>query len=88
LWDYSEQSVHLIFGIKTGNSLADKIYVLIKRAGGQLDKLEGINLLGRNVDKNRFDDALQVLVRVRLLAEEIRKQPVKGRPKIILRTLK
>ena len=88
LWDYSEQSVRIIFGVKTGDPLADKIYVLVKNAGGKMDRLTAINATGRNYPKVQFDLAIDTLVRAGLLREETVGQGGKGRPKIILTVLR
>ena len=87
-WDYSEQSVRLIFGIKTGDLLADRIYSLVKDAGGELEKMEIINDIGRNYSKERTDAAIGALMKAGLIWKEQEKQPGRGRPKIILITLK
>ena len=87
-WDYSEQSVRLIFGIKTGDPLADRIYSLVKDAGGELEKMEVINAIGRNYSKDRIDAAVGTLVKAGLIWEEQVKQPARGRPKTILRTVR
>lgn len=88
LWDYAEESVRLIFGNKTGDPLADRIYSIVKDAGGKADKLTVIDLLSRNYSKDRFDLAIHTLVEAGLICEEKVGHDGKGRPRIILKAIR
>jgi len=65
LWEYSEASVRYIFGDRTGDSVADRIYDSVYACAEGLTRTDIMNLFNRNVKSERIDDAIKLLVRYR-----------------------
>lgn len=61
LWDYSEASVHCIFGNNLGNPIADKLLAALQEYREGLTRTELSDVLGRNVPKDAISDALSHL---------------------------
>jgi hypothetical protein len=78
LWDYSEASVNYIFGDRTGDSEADRIYNALGNHAGGLTRTEIRDLFSRNEKRERIDDAISLLVRCRKVV--IVKEGTLGRP--------
>ena len=78
LWDYSEASVNYIFGNRTGDSEADRIYNALGNHAGGLTRTEIRDLFSRNEKRERIDDAISLLVRCRKVV--IVKEGTVGRP--------
>jgi hypothetical protein len=82
-WDYSAASAALIFGaVKTGDNIADRLFVAIRDAGDDgLDGTAQNELFGGHVRAARIADARAQLEELGLV-ETIR-QPTSGRPRFV-----
>jgi len=58
LWEYSEASVHCIFGNKLGSPIADKLLTALQECREGLTRTELSDVLGRNVPKTVISNAL------------------------------
>jgi hypothetical protein len=62
IWQYSEQSAHLVFGDRTGDMLADELLEVLKDAGGEgMARSEIYDHFGRNQRHNRLGAVLREL---------------------------
>jgi len=61
LWEYSEQSVEYVFGNKTGNAIADRIYESLKSRPEGLTRTQIWDIFGRHVKVLRLNHALEIL---------------------------
>lgn len=77
LWDYAFDSASYIFGVSTGNPVADEILALVRQSG-EVTRTEINNHFGRNKKKEALSRALEVLEDARLIHKESRETP--GRP--------
>ncbi len=77
VWDYCYASASLLFGMSTGDPIADRIREAIE-ASGQLSKSNIMRLFHGHVESDRIDAALETLVTLR--AVSLRSQPTGGRP--------
>lgn len=76
VWDYNEASVQLLFGEKSGNSLADSLYRLL-RTGPMMKK----DIYKHTSSKaGEIDNALAELKQAGLVRRLTRKPPGRGRP--------
>jgi hypothetical protein len=67
VWDYCQRSAQWVFGEKTGNKMADKIYWALERAPQGLTKQEiADSVFGRNYTKINLDAALACLLAAKL----------------------
>ncbi len=80
LWDYSERSVHLIFGGSTGDSLADRICRLVRQ--GPLSQTELSAKLGHHISAAEIDKAVRALIELEMVEKLTHK--TNGRPKTVL----
>jgi hypothetical protein len=65
VWQYCEQSAYLIFGDRSGDSVADRILDALRQTPGGLSRTDISAVLGRNVRAARIAQALGVLERAR-----------------------
>jgi hypothetical protein len=63
LWDYVEASVRYIFGDRTGDSVADRIYDAVCEYPEGMTRAEIFNLFNRHEKRERIEDAIVLLVR-------------------------
>lgn len=81
VWQYSEQSAHLIFGDRTGDLLADELLEALKDAGGEgMARSEIYDHFGRNQRRNRLGVVLRELKEQGLIRVEKEKTGEPGRP--------
>ena len=67
VWDYCQRSAQWVFGEKTGNKMADKIYWALERAPQGLTRTEiADDVFGRNYTKIDLDAALACLLDAKL----------------------
>lgn len=78
LWEYSESSVRYIFGDRTGDSVADRIYDAVSDYADGLTRTDIVNLFQRHIKSERIDDAIALLVRCRKVV--IVREETTGRP--------
>jgi len=80
-WDYCQRSAQWVFGEKTGNTMADKIYWALERAPQGMTKMEiGADVFGRNYTKIALDSALSSLRDSGLADFTIERKKKGGRP--------
>ena len=77
VWDYCYASASLLFGMSTGDPIADRIREAIE-ASGQLSKSQIMRLFHGHVESDRIEAALETLVTSGALNP--RSQPTGGRP--------
>lgn len=77
-WQYVEASVEYIFGDRTGDPVADRIYERLADCPEGFTRTEVSGLLDRHVKKERIDDAIAMLVRSGKVV--IAKEKTAGRP--------
>lgn len=79
LWEYCERSTRFIFGLSTGDDLADEILAALKKAKEGMTRAEIYDYFARHHKKDRISRALLVLEQ----AELAEKTEIKtaGRPK-------
>jgi hypothetical protein len=77
-WEYVEKSVIYIFGDKTGDSVADKIYDAVCDEPEGLTRTQIFNLFNRHERRQRIDDCIALLARCGRV--EIEKSVTDGRP--------
>jgi hypothetical protein len=63
VWDYIEASVHYIFGDRTGNKIADRIYDAVYEYPEGMTRTEIFNLFNRHEKREHIEDAIVLLVR-------------------------
>ena len=78
VWDYCYASASLLFGISTGDPIADRIREAIEASSAGLAKNQIRRLFHGHIDSNRIDAALEKLVALGALAP--RSEPTAGRP--------
>lgn len=78
LWDYSEESVRLIFGDALGDPTADEILRVLRRSPAGLTRTDIRDLFGRHRRATDIGRALGVLLGLGLVRRE--EQQTKGRP--------
>jgi hypothetical protein len=78
VWDYCYDSASLLFGMSTGDPIADRIREAIEAAGDGLSKSKITRLFHGHVERDRIEAALETLVT--LGAVNLRNQPTGGRP--------
>lgn len=82
VWDYSVDTVRLVFGSATGDPVADKILEGVRRAGeAGLDGTQIRDLFGRHETKDRLEGARQRLEALGLVRTAT--IPTSGRPRIV-----
>jgi hypothetical protein len=85
LWQYCEASVRYIFGERTGAPVADRILLALEEQG-ELALAAISDLFDRHMEQARLRQALELLKRARLIAEEQVK--TKERPVTVIRRSK
>jgi hypothetical protein len=81
VWQYAEQSAHLVFGDRTGDILADELLETLKDAGGDgMARSEIYDYFGRNQRRNRLGAVLRELKEQGLIRMEQEKTGEPGRP--------
>jgi hypothetical protein len=78
VWDYCYASASLLFGMSTGDPIADRIREAIDASGGALSKSQIVRLFHGHVESDRIDTALETLVALGALDK--RSEPTGGRP--------
>jgi hypothetical protein len=78
LWDYCYASAALLFGMSTGDPIADRIREAIEASGDGLSKYQIRRLFHGHVEGSRIDAALETLVAVGALSGQTK--PTGGRP--------
>jgi hypothetical protein len=78
LWDYCYASATLLFGMSTGDPIADRIREAVEAADGGLSKYQIRRLFHGHVEADRIEDALEKLVALGALST--RTEPTGGRP--------
>jgi predicted transcriptional regulator len=83
VWQYCEDSAKYIFGMSSGDKVADEIFTALKSSEDGLSKTEISNLFNRNRTAKEIEAALQTLLEL----ERIKKveEKTQGRPKEIFR---
>jgi hypothetical protein len=78
-WQYCERSAVWIFGQKTGNKMADKIYWALQRAPKGMTRTEiNADVFNRHASKNSLDMAFTTLLNARLA--RFISEPVEDKP--------
>lgn len=77
-WEYTEQSVHHIFGWELGDPIADEIYEALKQRSNGMSRTGIRDLFKRNVSSERIGRALSQL-QCSNMAKSI-SVPTDGRP--------
>lgn len=86
LWMYARQTADYIFGDKSGDPLADRLYDAVREAGPDgLDRTGQDAALGKNFPAARIDSAADRLVE-RGLVERVEDRSGPGRPRKLLVT--
>jgi hypothetical protein len=62
VWDYCYASASLLFGMSTGDPIADRIRQAIEASGDGLSKSQILRLFHGHIEGNRIDAALETLV--------------------------
>jgi hypothetical protein len=78
VWDYCYASASLLFGMSTGDPIADRIREAIEASGDGMSKYKIRRLFHGHVEGDRIDAALETLVGLGALS--IRSEPTGGRP--------
>lgn len=79
-WKYCEESAKVIFGVRTGNKLADDLLELLRAAGAEgLTGEELYTLTGRNQSAAKMAAALTVLAEAGLATNQRERKGDKGR---------
>ncbi len=78
VWDYCYESASLLFGMSTGDPIADRIREAIEASGFGLSKHQIARLFHGHVEGYRIEAALQNLVTLGTVAPH--SQPTRGRP--------
>jgi hypothetical protein len=78
VWDYCYASASLLFGMSTGDPIADRIREAIEASGDGLSKSKITRLFHGHVERDRIEAALETLVT--LGAVNLRNQSTGGRP--------
>ena len=86
LWRYAEESVKYIFGVKTGDPIADRIIAALDQEG-QLDMTAISLLFDRNMEAEKIHTAIAFLDRLQMIAIVKIKPPKRGRPTTIVQRL-
>jgi hypothetical protein len=79
LWRYCDASAGFIFGHKTGNTLADKLYSFLQQGDQTMTAIS--DYLGRNKTEEEIDRALATLESAGLVRSRVEK--TRGRPRIL-----
>jgi hypothetical protein len=82
VWSYTEASARYIFGDALGDPVADRI-LAAARQRGEIDREAIVDLFDRHVRRARMDEALELLLKAKLLVME--KQSTGGRPREVWR---
>jgi hypothetical protein len=83
LWQYCEDSAKYIFGMNTGDKIADEIITALQSSDAGLSKTEISNLFNRNRTSKEIDAALETLVELNRI-EKI-EEKTEGRPRDIFK---
>jgi hypothetical protein len=78
VWDYCYASASLLFGLSTGDPIADRIREAIEASNGGLSKSQITRLFHGHVEGNRIDAALETLLALGALTKY--SEPTGGRP--------
>ena len=78
VWDYCYASASLLFGMSTGDPIADRIREAIEASDEGLSKSKISRLFHGHVERDRIDAALETLVSLGALS--LRNQSTGGRP--------
>jgi hypothetical protein len=78
VWDYCYASASHLFGVSTGDPIADRIREAVEASNVGLSKYQIRRLFHGHVDGHRIDVALQKLVALGALSAHI--EPTRGRP--------
>jgi hypothetical protein len=78
VWDYCYDSASLLFGMSTGDPIADRIREAIEASGHGLSKHQIARLFHGHVEGYRIEAALENLVTLGAVAPQ--SQPTRGRP--------
>jgi hypothetical protein len=84
LWEYSEASIHLVFGDSTGSPIADTILHALRASGG-MDDTAISSLFQRHVPANRLSQAKAMLHAAGVIYPEHTRTD--GRQRIIWRSV-
>jgi hypothetical protein len=78
VWRYCYDSASLLFGMSTGDPVADRIRQAVEASGSGLSKSQILRLFHGHVQGDRIDAALETLVACGVL--DTRSEPTGGRP--------
>lgn len=78
VWEYIEKSVYYIFGDRTGDPVADRIYEAVYDSPAGLTRTEIFNLFNRHERKMKIEDCISQLLKSRKVTVE--KTGTEGRP--------
>jgi hypothetical protein len=78
VWDYCYSSASLLFGMSTGDPVADRIREAVEASGRGLSKSQILRLFHGHIETGRIDAALETLVALGALDNQ--SQPTGGRP--------
>jgi hypothetical protein len=78
VWDYCYASAALLFGMSTGDPVADRIREAIDASGGALSKSQIVRLFHGHMETSRIDAALETLIALGAL--DIQSERTGGRP--------
>jgi hypothetical protein len=83
VWRYVSESTRLIFGLKTGDPLADRIREGLRTSPAGLSRTEIRNLFNRHESESRIEAALEVLAGLGFVKKEV--VSTAGRPREVWR---
>jgi hypothetical protein len=78
VWDYCYASASLLFGMSTGDPIADRIREAIDASGGALSKSQIVRLFHGHMETDRIDAALETLIALGVLGTQ--SERTGGRP--------
>jgi hypothetical protein len=78
VWDYCYSSASLLFGMSTGDPVADRIREAVEASGRGLSKSQILRLFHGHIETGRVDAALETLIALGALDNQ--SQPTGGRP--------
>ena len=80
VWQYCEDSAKYIFGMSSGDKVADEIFTALQSSDAGLSKTEISNLFNRNRTAKEIEAALQTLLELNRIEKAEEKTP--GRPRV------
>jgi len=78
VWDYCYESAAMLFGVSTGDPIADRIREAVEASEKGLSKDQIRRLFHGHLDAARIDSALETLVSLGALS--VQSEPTRGRP--------